>query len=199
MIEKLNNLAITETIIMYAKALVPDGPWQPSGLIFEQVLKYRPDNPSNSILGRSVILHNLAPVISVVASGMDWDIKKSPEVRYMSGYYFGHQTGIYLEMLDRRLIQAETNTRRFETPEGKATVVEKERGIIALLSKFKTNMEEALDKLAVEHLPDADYTEILAALIYMKLDERKKRPVIIGLVRQGQINEAHVLLTTPVP
>lgn len=145
--------------------------------------------------GINAVAFSVAPTVGSFALRMGMDMH-SPEIVYMSGYYF-------YQVLDHRsqklkpLVEAgRQGERTFETEEQEKKQLDKEKQEAEKVAAFKDKLQASLTQFAEQKgLSDPRYLEILRRLTFMlSSDGQEKKAKIIDLLKTGNIAGAYEVL-----
>lgn len=162
------------------------------GINWDEILKrvsWLTYTGGETLHGQSAIANSVSVTLALVAARMGWDMH-SPEVVYISGFYFLKFITKRTEILETNLVNAPT--RKFISEEKKGETIGKEQDERDNLVVSKERLGESLGEYAKQTLPqDPAYLEILQQLIYI---EPKMRETVIELLQKREIESAATFL-----
>lgn len=147
--------------------------------------------------GKLAVTNSIAGTVGSVASNMGWSMQ-SPEVVYMSGYYFFWGLGKDIDSINQRLNKIDE--RIFDSEESRKKRLQKEQDDVARLGTYRKRLGNSLDFYTNQSFPAGgldEYLEILQKLLWAGHNNQlgSKRYPIFNLLKAGQIREAYVALT----
>lgn len=194
-IEKIHkNCLAAREIIKNAKKLVPatENVWKE---ILEKVARRYTYGKQQDHRGETAIANTVAGPIRHICDYMEWKEKlNSPEIIYLSGFYFLSISASKRDSLDEQINAINDGTRVFLDEEKKNEALEKERKDLFLISAFHDQMEKALAEYK-KCMPESDpkYLEVLQKLIYFDYAQMKKDGIgndAMDYLKKGFFDEA---------
>lgn len=148
-----------------------------------------------NVKGVNAVALSGAPTVGSVALRMGRDMD-SPEIVYMSSYYFYHVLDQRSQYLNSQIEAAKQGTRKFEPEERKQMQLDKEEQEAEKVAEFKDKLQASLTQFAEQKgLSDPKYLEILRRLTFMlNSDSQIQRTKIIDLLRTGDVAGAYEVL-----
>lgn len=150
---------------------------------------------STSVKGISAIEFSVGATVGSFASRTGKHMH-SPEIVYMSGYYFYKVLDRRFQKLNPQVELGRQGERKFGTKEQKKEQLDKEEHELKKVVAFKDRLRASLTQFAEQKgLSDPKYLEILRRLIFMRgSDNQKERDKIIDLLKTGNIAGAYEIL-----
>lgn len=185
------RIRVAEDIIANAKELE-------SGVDWKEILDhtFAIVHSRDRYTGKLAVAKSIAGTVGSVASNMGWAMH-SPDIVYMSGYYFFWVLGKDINSINQRLGRIEERT--FDSEDAKQSRLQKGQADATRLGTFRERLGDSLNLYTNQSFPVEDleeYLEILQGLLWAGHNQLgSKRYPIFNLLKAGQIREAHAALT----
>lgn len=142
--------------------------------------------------GKNIITFYLASKIGFAASRMGWDMH-SPQVVYMSGYFFQSTFSSRLNQLKGQLEDFNRGERKFVSKETEYTALTKEAEETTKLGTDLEKISASLEEFKNQYLPENEtYLKILQS--FTRLPASYTKDKILNLLKGNKIQEASDLL-----
>ncbi|OGH15227.1 MAG: hypothetical protein A2860_03655 [Candidatus Levybacteria bacterium RIFCSPHIGHO2_01_FULL_37_33] len=144
--------------------------------------------------GINAVAFSVATTIGSVALRMGKDMD-SPEIVYMSGYYFYGVLDQLAQKLNPQIEAGRQGARRFVSEEAKKKQLDKEEREAEKVAASKDKLQTSLAQFAEQGgLSDPQHLEILKRLTFMPNSDNQKKHKIIDLLKTGDIAGAYEIL-----
>lgn len=153
--------------------------------------------------GKKMVEITIAPTIGSIAKTMGWNLS-SPEVVYLSGFYFYQYFTTRVNDLENRFKEVEEGRTTFINDDYEEKTTTNWRNELEKIKEVPTKISQALEKHARENLNQKgdDYLRALRLIPYFtdlmteNPSAQSARKTAVDLLKQGRIAECLKLMTS---